>query len=184
MGDVEMKADENENENERDDLQKNEDAMGVQGGMGDTAPICDDDNDDDIEMEEEQKENDDDDEVQQQMSDIYGDDQQQMMTKDENMGEWKPMNQQKQNEEEKKKKNEQNKQQQQTRDDKSNPFESLSDALTEWKQRLDVIESDETAQKEQEVGDEDADKENDDNIDSEQYAMVPDDVKVDNEEQA
>merc|ERR1712228_205057 len=65
-----------------------------------------------------------------------------------------------------------------------NPFESLSDALTEWKQRLDVIESDETAQKEQEVGDEDADKENDDNIDSEQYAMVPDDVKVDNEEQA
>merc|ERR1712228_741633 len=65
-----------------------------------------------------------------------------------------------------------------------NPFESLSDALTEWKQRLDVIESDETAQKEQEVGDEDADKENDDNIDSEQYAMIPDDVKVDNEEQA
>merc|ERR1712228_993109 len=93
-------------------------------------------------------------------------------------------NQQRQNKKKKKKKNEQNKQQQQTRDDKSNPFESLSDALTEWKQRLDVIESDETAQKEQEVGDEDADKENDDNIDSEQYAMVPDDVKVDNEEQA
>merc|ERR1711920_702719 len=109
---------------------------------------------------------------------------QQMMKQDESKGEWKPMNQQRQQEKkEKKKKEKQNKQNQ---DDKSNPFESLSDALTEWKQRLDVIERDETAQKEHEVGDEDVENTDDENEgdDGDQYAMVPDDMNVDNEQQA
>merc|ERR1712204_57384 len=157
---AEMKADEESNEQEKDEAieemdeteqamdvdeqqeNTNEDVLGVEGGMGDTAPINECDKDDaDVEMEEEQKENDNAKEKQMN-SDIYGDDEEQMMKPDESMGEWKPMN-------EKNQRPKQDKEQKQKEKKMKNPFESLSDALTEWKQRLDVIERDETAQREE-----------------------------------
>ena len=146
--------------------------MGVHGGMGDTAPMCDDEEEkDDVEMKEEQN-----DAVEQQLSDMYGDDQQTMM-QDINKGEWKPMNNNQQN-----KKNEKPKQNEEKKemDDKSNPFRSLGDALSEWKQRLDLIEQNEDAQKEEFVNDnkkmeEDGDGNDSDNqdIDADQYAHFP-----------
>merc|ERR1712204_11593 len=100
------------------------------------------------------------------------------------MGEWKPMNEKNQRPKQDK---EQKQNEKQKENKMKNPFESLSDALTEWKQRLDVIERDETAQREEDFADENkADNDNESEAeDADQYAQIPDDVKaVDNEQQA
>ena len=204
--DTEMKKDEDEKENDKDEAEQNEDpdeedtnleteqngndnenndeAMGVEGGMGDTAPMCDDENnDDDIDMQKEEN-----DALQQQLSDIYGDDQQTMM-QDTNKGEWRPMNNQQQNKKDDTKKNKEEKKEM---NDKTNPFRSLGDALSEWKQRLDLIEQNENAEKEEIIGDDKMEEDNNDDDgkndnngdDADKYGYIPDDMEVDNEQQA
>ena len=145
-------------EADRDELHEDdknaEEATGVQGGIGDTAPLCDEDKDDDnVEMEQQDKEPP---SAEQQMSERFGDDDDAMMMPDEQNGEWQPMEREQQRERQRRR-NKDKERKRKEMDDKSNPFRSLGDALSQWKQRLDLIQSDETAQREQDVADSDAD---------------------------
>ena len=161
-----------------------EDAMGVSGGQGQDAPMCDEneeeEDEEDIEMNKE-----DENPVQQELSEFFGDEQQ--MMQDDTRGEWQPMQQDQQ--QNKDKNQEEKKDENREMDDKTNPFRSLGDALSEWKQRLDIIDQDEDAQREEVVGDEEEKetKEEDpggDDVDADQYAHIPEDMEVDEETQA
>eukprot|EP01084_Bolivina_argentea_P088636 160019_1 len=169
-----QKDEDNNNEN-------NENAMGVFGGMGDNAPVEDDNMDNDSDINDENNNNND-----RQLSDIYGDDQQQMIQND-NKGEWKPMNKQIENNNKNKKDN--NNEKNKEINDKTNPFRSLGDALSEWKQRLDIIEQNENIEKEERIADnnnnnnEDGNGNDNEDINADEYAHIPEDMNVENETQ-
>jgi len=176
-----------------DGMEKNnnmdvQDVYGVDSGLGENAPMRDEQQ---ANTEEKEEKNVNDQEWQQwsQQRKVKKDentDNLQPMQRDPQNGEWQPIEQMKKAPP---KQNESNKKPERRKEeDKSNPFRSLGDALSQWKQRLNIIEQDNSAREEMEIqtqtknNDEDAemqDQEQDKNLDDEAdgYAHVPEEMK-------
>ncbi|ETO20397.1 type A von Willebrand factor domain-containing protein, partial [Reticulomyxa filosa] len=192
---IEMKDtsdNDNENQAEKDDKEAEEernmdepDVFGVESGMGENAPMRDEERDKD--EKEDQTMNDQDTKTswsQRKMQNNEETDPTQQMQRDPTDGEWQPVKQvpKKQNDSSDKRPPKQRE------EDKSNPFRSLGDALSQWKQRLNIIEQDTSARQEMNIDQKDAnddadsdgdahmsDKEKD--LDADGYAHVPEEMQ-------
>ena len=175
-----------------------DDAMGVKGGMGENAPVRHDEDTNTDHIDDLKNSNyeqqvpypsmaDNGEELDADLMKQFMEDQ----TKSQN-AEWKPLSKKNEKNQRERKKNNKKVNENEKEEEKSNPFRSLGDALSQWKQRLNMIEHNDTAEKGAEMNkakkeEEEEEEEKgggDDDFDAEAYAHIPEGMDVDNATEA